>query len=58
MRDCHLQVSGPWPPYHFVHRLTRSAHAQQQPAAAVAFPAPAAAPVIPAGTQDQLVAMA
>jgi hypothetical protein len=25
MRECHLQLSGPWPPYHFVHRLTRSA---------------------------------
>ena len=58
MRDCHLQVSGPWPPYHFVHRLTRSTHAAQQPAAAVPFPAPAAAPVLPAGTQDQLVAIA
>jgi hypothetical protein len=23
MRDCQMQVSGPWPPYHFVHRLTR-----------------------------------
>ncbi len=26
MRECLLQLSGPWPPYHFVHRLTRSAH--------------------------------
>ena len=24
MRECLLQLSGPWPPYHFVHRLTRS----------------------------------
>ncbi|RRA47717.1 GvpL/GvpF family gas vesicle protein [Acidipila sp. EB88] len=23
MRDCQLQLSGPWPPYHFVHSLTR-----------------------------------
>jgi len=23
MRDCQMQVSGPWPPYHFVQRLTR-----------------------------------
>jgi len=58
MRDCHLQVSGPWPPYHFVHRLTRNTHAAQQPAAAVPFPAPAAAPAIQTGTQDQLVAIA
>ncbi|MGH9563148.1 MAG: GvpL/GvpF family gas vesicle protein, partial [Terracidiphilus sp.] len=28
MRECHMQLSGPWPPYHFVHRLTRPAHAQ------------------------------
>jgi hypothetical protein len=38
MRECHMQLSGPWPPYHFVHRLTRSAHTQSQPAA---VPAPA-----------------
>ena len=31
MRECHLQLSGPWPPYHFVHRLTRGAHVQPQP---------------------------
>jgi hypothetical protein len=24
MRECQMQVSGPWPPYHFVHRLTRA----------------------------------
>ena len=24
MRDCQMQLSGPWPPYHFVHRLTRT----------------------------------
>ena len=23
MRECQMQLSGPWPPYHFVHRLTR-----------------------------------
>jgi hypothetical protein len=28
MRECQMQLSGPWPPYHFVHRLTRSPHAQ------------------------------
>jgi hypothetical protein len=32
MKDCQMQLSGPWPPYHFVHRLTRSAH-HGQPAA-------------------------
>ena len=23
LRECQMQLSGPWPPYHFVHRLTR-----------------------------------
>jgi hypothetical protein len=32
MRECHMQLSGPWPPYHFVHRLTRPQHAPAQPA--------------------------
>jgi hypothetical protein len=31
MRDCQMQLSGPWPPYHFVHRLTRGAHVPAQP---------------------------
>ena len=40
MRECQMQLSGPWPPYHFVHRLTRGAHVQSQPmAAAAAAPA-------------------
>jgi hypothetical protein len=34
MRECHMQVSGPWPPYHFVHSLTRGAHVQPQPSVA------------------------
>jgi hypothetical protein len=34
MRDCQMQLSGPWPPYHFVHRLTRGSHGQAHPAAA------------------------
>jgi hypothetical protein len=43
MRECQMQLSGPWPPYHFVHRLTRGAHAQTATQAAVpaAVPAPA-----------------
>ena len=41
LRECQMQLSGPWPPYHFVHRLTRPAH----PQTAVASSAPAAAPV-------------
>jgi hypothetical protein len=31
MKDCQMQLSGPWPPYHFVHRLARAA-AQSHPA--------------------------
>jgi len=31
MKDCQMQLSGPWPPYHFVHRLTRGAHIPSQP---------------------------
>ena len=36
IRECQLQVSGPWPPYHFVHRLTRTAHAAAAASAAAA----------------------
>ncbi|HWF66036.1 MAG TPA: GvpL/GvpF family gas vesicle protein [Acidobacteriaceae bacterium] len=42
MRQCHMQLSGPWPPYHFVHRLTRGTHqhpAHAKPVAPVAAPA-------------------
>ena len=43
MRECTMQISGPWPPYHFVHRLTRGGHgAAHTPA--VHAPAVAAAP--------------
>ena len=28
LKDCHMQLSGPWPPYHFVQRLTRPVHVQ------------------------------
>jgi hypothetical protein len=46
MRECHMQLSGPWPPYHFVHRLTRGAHVQPQQVAVE----PAAATEAIAGT--------
>jgi hypothetical protein len=44
MRDCQMQLSGPWPPYHFVHRLTRGAHipAHPAPADAITTAAPSA----------------
>ena len=49
LRECHMQVSGPWPPYHFVHRLTRAANAHQQPVSDVPVQVTAAghAPAIP-----------
>jgi hypothetical protein len=34
LSECRMQLSGPWPPYHFVHRLTRSVHTLAQSAAA------------------------
>jgi hypothetical protein len=49
MRECHMQLSGPWPPYHFVHRLTRGVHA---PASTpVHTPAVAAVPMQPVSPQ-------
>jgi hypothetical protein len=39
LRECQMQLSGPWPPYHFVHRLTRPAHSQQA-AASLAHASP------------------
>jgi len=50
MRECQLQLSGPWPPYHFVHRLTRSTHTPQQPA--VAVPAPGAVAALPVESRE------
>jgi hypothetical protein len=58
MRDCHMQVSGPWPPYHFVHRLTRGAHVPAQPAAAGQAPAPeVVAAGIPVSLQEQVAVL-
>ena len=45
MRECQMQLSGPWPPYHFVHRLTRSAHAQPAACVPAQAPVPVAMPV-------------
>ena len=38
MKDCQMQMSGPWPPYHFVHRLTRGAHIPAHPTPAEPVP--------------------
>ena len=57
MRECHLQLSGPWPPYHFVHRLTRGVHGATQ--ATTAAPAAAAQPVagVPVDTARTVAAL-
>jgi hypothetical protein len=48
MRECQMQISGPWPPYHFVHRLTRTLHTQPQSVQApVAVPTPFMAEPVP-----------
>jgi hypothetical protein len=51
MRECQMQISGPWPPYHFVHRLTRAAHAHPQAAVGAA-----AIPMTPALNMAEPVA--
>jgi hypothetical protein len=44
MRECQMQLSGPWPPYHFVLQLTRGPHTHaQQPSTAMRVAARAAA---------------
>ena len=43
MRECQMQLSGPWPPYHFVHRGAHAtAHAPAAHAPAVVHASPAA----------------
>lgn len=55
MRDCQMQISGPWPPYHFVHRLTRGSGSQSTPAPA--GPAVHAGPAVPlTGTVQHAIA--
>jgi hypothetical protein len=45
MRECFMQLSGPWPPYHFVHQLTRShSHAAEKQAPAAGVPIMEATP--------------
>ncbi len=37
MREYQMQLSGPWPPYHFVHRLTRGAASHRAASGAAPF---------------------
>jgi hypothetical protein len=55
MRECQMQLSGPWPPYHFVHRLTRPAHTHVQPAVAVQDAVPVITPI---GIPEQIPVLA
>lgn len=41
LKDCQMQLSGPWPPYHFVHRLTRTSASHAVPVAPAAASGPA-----------------
>jgi len=38
MREYQMQLSGPWPPYHFVHRLTCGTHSHSQQPASCSHP--------------------
>jgi len=58
MRDCQMQLSGPWPPYHFVHRLTRTVHTQAQAAAAAPIPAAISADASALPLMEPAVALA
>jgi hypothetical protein len=56
MREYQMQLSGPWPPYHFVHRLTRGVHIQQQPTAQI--PVALLAGLAPVHIPEQAAALA
>lgn len=43
MKDCQFQLSGPWPPYHFVHKPAATGHHTHQPAVPAQVVAAAAA---------------
>ena len=47
MRECQMQLSGPWPPYHFVQRLTRTVHQHAAAPARTEVPAKLAEMLIP-----------
>jgi hypothetical protein len=57
MREYQMQLSGPWPPYHFVHRLTCGTHSHsQQPA--VVVPIPATAPPLVVSMPEPVAVLA
>ena len=58
MRECHLQLSGPWPPYHFVHSLTRGAHVPAQPVSTGAAPTVDRIVNVPVASAEAVAALA
>jgi len=58
MRECQMQLSGPWPPYHFVHSLTRGAAHPHPAATAVPAAVPVVLPVASFPEPVQVAAMA
>ena len=46
LRECHMQVSGPWPPYHFVHKLTKAPQSHPQSVAEVRVQQPVVAATV------------
>jgi len=57
MREYQMQLSGPWPPYHFVHRLTCGTHSHPQPSG-VAVPIPATALPLVEGLPEAIAVLA
>ena len=60
MRQYQMQLSGPWPPYHFVHKLTRGPHTHSQQQSAVSIPAavPVPTPVVQVHISEAVSALA
>jgi hypothetical protein len=59
MREYQMQLSGPWPPYHFVSRLSRSPHFQsQRQAATVSVPVVGMAAEQPNGVPESVSVLA
>jgi hypothetical protein len=57
MQECQMQISGPWPPYHFVLRLMHTAHTQSvAPQAVVPVQAVVNATSVPALEQAAALA--
>jgi len=58
MHECQMQLSGPWPPYHFVQQLTRAAHPHTPQPALVPVPTVLANIIPDASVTDAMPALA